>query len=124
MSIPGHVIFLAIISSLKAGHTSTTARFFCMYLLAGFVQVSFVETFNFHEFKFLLLFFISLLNEFKEIICWINFCESNLLLKKSKKNKRFTFCDNLLRESYFLAINPLTALDVYIRSKTTAVCIG
>ena len=40
MSIPGHVIFLAIISSLKAGHTSTTARFFCMYILAGFVQVS------------------------------------------------------------------------------------
>ena len=42
MSIPGHIIFLAIISSLKAGHTSTTARFFCMYLLAGFVQVRFI----------------------------------------------------------------------------------
>lgn len=40
ISIPGHIIFLAIISNLKAGHTSTTARFICIYLVAGFIQVS------------------------------------------------------------------------------------
>jgi len=40
MSIPGHIIFLAIISNLKAGHTSTTARFVFIYLLAGFIQVA------------------------------------------------------------------------------------
>ena len=40
MSIPGHIIFLAIITNLKAGHTSTTARFVCVYIVAGFVQVS------------------------------------------------------------------------------------
>lgn len=40
MSIPGHIIFLEIISGLKAGHTSPTARFFGMYLLAGFIQIA------------------------------------------------------------------------------------
>lgn len=40
MSIPGHIVFLAIIANTKSGHTSPTARFVCFYLLAGFIQVS------------------------------------------------------------------------------------
>lgn len=47
MSIPGHMIFLAIISNLKAGHTSTTMRFVAMYLTTGFIQVSVVQESHF-----------------------------------------------------------------------------
>eukprot|EP00794_Sanderia_malayensis_P006105 gene6105-6809_t len=40
MSIPGHLIFLAIIAWMKAGHTSFTIIFTSSYLLAGVLQVT------------------------------------------------------------------------------------
>ena len=40
LAIPGHLIFLAIISKLQAGHTTLTPIFTVAYLLVGFLQVS------------------------------------------------------------------------------------
>ena len=39
MAVPGHFLFAFTISFLKAGHTTTTAVFFCFYLIAAFVQI-------------------------------------------------------------------------------------
>jgi len=39
MAIPGHFFFAFTISSVKAGHTTTTPLFFAFYLLAAFIQL-------------------------------------------------------------------------------------
>jgi len=39
IAIPGHFLFAFTISTLKAGHTSTTAVFYVFYLIAAFFQI-------------------------------------------------------------------------------------
>jgi len=42
MVIPGHIVFLFAITMMKAGHTILTPSFVFAYLIASFVQVSFL----------------------------------------------------------------------------------
>ena len=43
MVIPGHIVFLFVITMLKGGHTVLTPSFVSIYLLASFVQVSSIQ---------------------------------------------------------------------------------
>lgn len=39
IALPGHFLFAFTISSLKAGHTSTTTTFYVFYLVAALLQI-------------------------------------------------------------------------------------